>query len=105
MIKDIRDVEKTVSRGKKEILNEEEVLGSGKKEILEEEKELRQFATRSIQAIQDIKKGDVLEEGRNFEILRPGNRTRGIEPRFLTSINGKKSKEDIKKGDGICSVE
>jgi len=105
MIKDIRDVEKMLSSGKKVILKEEEVLGSGKKEILEEEKELRQFATRSIQAIQDIKKEDVLEEGRNFEILRPGNRTRGIEPRFLTSVNGKKSKEDVKKGDGICSVE
>jgi len=42
MIKAIRDAEKAI--------------GSGKKEILKEEQELRQFATRSIQAIQDIKK-------------------------------------------------
>ena len=78
---------------------------TNQKEILKEEQELRQFATRSIQAIQDIKKGDILEEGKNFEILRPGNRKRGMEARFLTSVNGKKSNEDIQKGDGICSIE
>ena len=91
MIKAIRDAEKAI--------------GSGKKEILKEEQELRQFATRSIQAIQDIKKRDILEEGVNFEILRPGNRKRGLEARFLTLVNGKKSKEDVQKGDGICFIE
>ena len=44
----------------KAIRNTEKVLGSGKKEVLKEEQELRQFASRSIQAIQDIKKGDIL---------------------------------------------
>lgn len=85
----------------KAIRNTEKVLGSGKKEVLEEEQELRQFASRSIQAIQDIKKGDILEEGVNFEILRPGSRIRGIDSRFLFSINNKKSKIDVMKGDGI----
>ena len=76
-----------------------------KKEIVEEEKELRRFATRSIQAIKDIVKGEILQEGVNFEILRPGNRSRGTEPRFLDNINGKRVVKDIKKGDGITEYQ
>jgi len=76
-------------------------FGSGIKEILEDEKELRQFATRSIQAIKNIEKDEILVEGKNFDILRPGNRLRGIESRFLESINGKKSTKFVQKGDGI----
>ncbi len=74
----------------KAIRNAEKAKGSQKKEIVEEEKELRRFATRSIQAIKDIVKGEILQEGVNFEILRPGNRSRGTEPRFLDNINGKR---------------
>ena len=76
-------------------------LGTGKKEILEVENELRSFATRSIQAIVNMKKGDILVEGKNFDVLRPGKNTRGIEPRFLESIIGKKINRDIKQGEGI----
>ena len=79
--------------------------GTGQKEILEVEKELRQFATRSIQAISNILKGDILHEGINFDILRPGNRMRGLEPRFLDTVNGKKSTKAINKGDGITEFE
>ena len=79
----------------------ESAFGTGIKEILEVEKELRLFATRSIQAITDLKQGDVLLEGKNFDILRPGNNFRGIEPRLLESIVGKKINRDIKKGEGI----
>ena len=75
------------------------------KKIEIEKDELREFATRSIQAIKDIKKDEVLVEGENFEILRPGNRKRGVEPRFLSSVNGKKSKIDVSKGDGILEVK
>ena len=85
----------------KSIRQSEFSFGSGIKEILEDEKELRQFATRSIQAIQDIEKNDILIEGKNFDILRPGNRIRGIEPRFLTSVSGKKSTKFIQNGEGI----
>ena len=83
----------------------EKSKGSGKKEILPEETELRRFATRSIQAIKNISKGDILQEGVNFEVLRPGNRTRGLEPRFLLEINGRKATKDIKIGDGITEYE
>jgi len=79
--------------------------GTGQKEILEVEKELRQFATRSIQATTNISKGDILHEGINFDILRPGNRVRGLEPRFLDTVNGKKATKAINKGDGITEFE
>jgi N,N'-diacetyllegionaminate synthase len=79
--------------------------GTGQKEILDVEKELRLFATRSIQATTNILKGDVLREGINFDILRPGNRIRGLEPRFLDLVNGKKSTKEINKSDGITEFE
>jgi len=87
------------------IRESESAFGSGTKEILENEKELRLFATRSIQAITDISKGDVLREGINFDVLRSGNRSRGTEPRFLENINGKKSLRDVKKDEGISEYE
>jgi len=89
----------------KAIRNAESANGSGTKEILDDERELRNFATRSIQAIRDIKKGEVLQEGKNFDILRPGTRRRGLDARFLSLMNGKKAKNDIKNGDGITDYE
>lgn len=83
----------------------ETACGVGKKEILEDEKELQQFATRSIQAITNISKGDILQEGINFDILRPGNRLKGLEPKFLNIVNGKKAIKEINKGDGITEYE
>ena len=87
------------------IRNAENAKGSGIKEILSEELELRKFATRAIQAIRDISKGEILQEGINFEVLRPGNRSRGIEPRYLEDLQGKKAIKDIKKGEGIQDYE
>lgn len=86
------------------IRNVEKSMGSGIKTILDEEKELRQFATRSIQAIKDIKKGDKLIEGDNFDILRPGNRIRGLDAKFLNHVQGKTSKVNVMKGDGILEI-
>ena len=87
MIKIIRDGEKS--------------KGNKNKKILNEEKDLKIFATRSIQAIKNIKKGDILKEGVNFEVLRPGKRIRGIDARFLEKVNGKKAIKNISKGNGI----
>ena len=91
MVKSIRQADKT--------------KGNGKKIILNEEQELLLFAKRRIQAIKDIRKGDILKEGFNFEVLRPGNRIRGLEPRFLDKINGAKSTKNVLKGDGITEFE
>ena len=87
------------------IRNTELAYGTGKKEVLEEEMKTRKFAKRSLQAITDISKGDILELGINFDILRPGDRLRGLEARFVTHIIGKKSKLDVAKGDGINEFE
>lgn len=83
------------------IRNAEQTLGNGKKEILEVENELRNFATRSVQAIRDISKGEVLIEGENIDILRSGNQIRGTEPRFIDNIVGMKAIRDIDIGEGI----
>ena len=58
--------------------------GSGKKEILPVEKNLRKFATRSIQATKDIEKGDILKLGDNFDVLRPGRQKRARTQRSRT---------------------
>ena len=75
--------------------------GMGEKIILDEEKELYKVGKRAIQAIKEIKKGDILSEGVNFDILRPGKRTRGLDPKFLFEVEGKKAKRDFVLGDGI----
>jgi N-acetylneuraminate synthase len=87
------------------IRNADKAKGSGNKEILDDEKELKQFATRSLQAIQNIAKGDVLKEGINFAILRPGKQLRGLDARFLHKVEGKKAKQNIQVGQGITDYE
>ena len=52
-----------------------------------------------------LQKQDILELGINFDVLRPGDRIRGLDARFLFNINGKKSKLDVVKGDGINEYE
>jgi len=75
--------------------------GSGVKNILPEEEELRRFATRSLQSIKLINQGDVLHEGVNFDVLRPGKNSRGIEARHIFDIEGKKATKNYKIGEGI----
>jgi N-acetylneuraminate synthase len=75
--------------------------GTGIKKILKEEFELGRFAVRSVQAIRDISKGETFREGYNIDLLRPGNRKRGADGRFLVNIIGKKSRKNLKSGDGV----
>ena len=89
----------------KSIRNADKSKGNGVKNILSEEKELFYFAKRRIQAIRDIKKGDVLKEGLNIQVLRPGNKIRGLDPRLINEVNGKKAKTDIKLGEGITEYQ
>jgi len=89
----------------KSVRKAQDAIGSGNKEILKEEFELRRFATRALQTTRDISKGEVLREGFNFEVLRPGNRIRGLDARFLSHVEGKKAKRDIRSGDGITEYE
>ena len=105
MITAIRKKEQKLNEEYQYTSDEKLALGNGKKEILTEEIELRNFATRALQSIKNIRKGDVLQEGVNFDVLRPGNRIRGLEARFLLKVNGKKALKDVQKGDGITDYE
>jgi N-acetylneuraminate synthase len=87
------------------IRDADKAKGSGDKEILIEEKELQRFATRSIQAIKNISKGDILAEGINIDLLRPGNQKRGADARFLFQAIGKKAMRDISIGEGVLLTD
>jgi sialic acid synthase SpsE len=87
MVSGIRDIEQT--------------LGNSEKYVTEEEKELFQFCVRALQATKDINEGDILELDKNYAILRPGERSKGIHPKYIESIEGQPSKADISYGDGI----
>jgi sialic acid synthase SpsE len=85
------------------VRNCEKSLGTGIKTVQKEEEELRRFAQRSIQASEKILKGDIMEEGINIEILRPGKRSQGLHPKYISEIQGKKATRDIGKGEGIAT--
>src|SRR3989338_1585051 len=87
MVSCVRDCEKT--------------LGTGEKIVQIEEEELRNFAQRGIQATKIIKKGDIFKEHFNIDILRPGNQKKGLHPKFISAIEGKKATRDISVGEGI----
>ena len=79
----------------------EEMKGSPYKNILESEKELYLFCRRGIQALHDIRSGEILEINKNIAVLRPGKRSVGLHPKYLSQVNGKKALSLIKKGEGI----
>jgi|TARA_B110000495_G_C23043752_1_gene628673 sialic acid synthase SpsE len=83
------------------IRNCEKSLGDGIKKIHHVEEELREYAQRGIQAIKNIKKNENFVEDKNIAILRSGKQKRGIHPKYLSKIEGKKSNRDIFIGDGI----
>lgn len=85
----------------KSIRNADAAKGNGQKKILDVEKELWKFATRSIQATKKIQKGEILREGHNFDILRPGTQSRGLDPIFLDKVNGKRANKNYDIGQGI----
>lgn len=79
----------------------EKMLGSAVKMIDESEIELRDYAQRGVQAIQEIQEGDLLQEGGNLEILRPGKQPKGVHPAHLKDIEGKKAKRSLSLGSGL----
>ncbi|MCB9477459.1 MAG: GNAT family N-acetyltransferase [Deltaproteobacteria bacterium] len=79
----------------------EMMRGSGLKVVHQAESELAKFARRGLQATQPIAAGDLLMEGRNIDILRPGQRSLGAHPRHLPVIEGRVATRDIALGDGV----
>lgn len=79
----------------------EEMLGSGVKIVDPAEEELREFAQRRVQAVQEIFPEDILREGINIDILRPGRQPQGVHPRSLNQMEGRKALRHIKVGEGV----
>ena len=91
MIRSIRDAEKG--------------LGKEEKIVLDEEFELRDYAQRTIQCIKPISKGDIFVEGENVNVLRSGKQRKGLHPKFLEKIQGRKSTRNIPIGDGVMEED
>jgi sialic acid synthase SpsE/L-amino acid N-acyltransferase YncA len=76
-------------------------LGDGLKRVLPEEQELANFARRGLQAICDIARGDILREGVNYAVLRPGKQALGVHPKYREKIEGRPSTRHVPVGDGL----
>lgn len=75
--------------------------GTGVKGVHAAEEELAAFAQRGVQAIAPIAPGDVLVEDGNVAILRPGKQRKGVHPRQLHAMLGRKATRAISQGDGL----
>ena len=75
--------------------------GSGEKEVQAAEEELFHYSLRGIQATRDVAAGDVLREGENVDILRPGKNPKGLNPFRIDDVNGRRATRNIPAGDGI----
>ena len=88
---------KKMSKLVKDIRILEKIMGSKDLKISNKEKNSKIWATRSIHAKENIKKGEKFNL-QNICLLRPGN---GINPKKFKSIIGKKSKKNYKIYDQI----
>ncbi len=79
----------------------EQMSGTQEKTVFDAEMELFRFAKRRLQALCDIKQGDIIQEGVNVSPLRPGNNRPGAHPSFASSIYGKKAIRTIAMGEGV----
>ena len=79
----------------------EQMRGDGVKAVAIQEAELRTFAVRAIQATRDLAPGDLLVEGDNIDVLRPGKRSAGMHPRHLEELQGRRAARDVRAGEGI----
>jgi len=78
-----------------------QILGSGVKELAPSERANYRLTNRSIHALRDIQKGEILKKGdyavlRTEKILRPG-----LEPCWEKIIEGRTAREFIPSGEGI----
>jgi sialic acid synthase SpsE len=78
-----------------------QILGSGVKELAASEKANYRLTNRSIHALRDIQKGEILKKSdyaclRTEKILRPG-----LDPCWEKSIEGRNAKNFIPAGEGI----
>jgi N-acetylneuraminate synthase len=82
------------------IRDTERVLGSGDVRVLDVEEELHEKARRGIHAVENVVAGETITED-DVRVLRPGERERGLHPRFYDEVIGKTAAYDIESGKGI----
>jgi len=106
MVEEVRKIEKIKKKVTyvRELFGKEKmdaVLGTYKKMIAPSEKDIYPNDKRSIHAVQNIKKGDILTK-ENIMVLRSErNLNPGIHPRYYKLILGKKVSRDISYGKGV----
>jgi sialic acid synthase SpsE len=83
------------------IRDAETAIGDGTKRVMPAEEELREFAVRAVQATRQIEPQELLVEGENYEVLRPGTHSRGMHPSLLPALVGRRARRAIAAGDGI----
>jgi len=79
----------------------EQILGNGVKELAPSEKANYRRTNRSIHALRDIQKGEIIKKGdysvlRTEKILRPG-----LEPYWENAVEGRTARDFIPSGEGI----
>lgn len=79
----------------------EQMLGEERRGIFPQEEELASHYRRGIQVIQEIRTGDLLREGVNIAILRPGGQITGLHPSSIDRIDGKRAVRDLALGTGV----
>ena len=79
------------------IRNVEKAMGNGVKELSKDELSIKKMARKSIMATRDIQKGETLQIDM-LSIKRPET---GIYPKYLDQIIGKEIKKAIKKDEPI----
>lgn len=108
MVREIREIEELpIERRLQKVKGQlgedvvERVLGTSKKTIAPSEEELYPCDRRSIHAIKDLRKDDILTKD-NTRILRSERNLRpGLHPRYYDLVLGKTLVRDISYGQGI----
>lgn len=79
----------------------EQRRGTGEKVALEAEQALAAYARSGVQVTRATAAGEVLREGENLEILRPGNQTLGVHPRRHVELGGRRTTRAPCVGEGL----
>jgi N,N'-diacetyllegionaminate synthase len=82
------------------IRDTETVLGGREKSVQSVEGELYRKARRGIHASRDIEAGERISED-DVKILRPGDKQRGLHPKYFEEIQGMRAAGYIPRGTGV----
>jgi N-acetylneuraminate synthase len=78
----------------------EAALGTSEKFVLDVEAELHDKARRAVHAVEEIAAGEEFT-AENVKLLRPGELTAGLHPKFYDEILGKTAARDIERNAGL----